>query len=59
MHYLDFLNEPPKIYIFQKEKGKTNFGGVLFFIYIIIMIMISLIYIYLIMHLMKNIHMKL
>ena len=46
MHYLDFLNEPPKIYIFQKEKNKTNFGGVLFFIYIIIMIMISLIYIF-------------
>ena len=46
MHFLDFLNEPPKIYIFQKEKNKTNFGGVLFLIYIIIMIMISLIYIF-------------
>ena len=46
MHFLDFLNEPPKIYIFQKEKNKTNFGGVLFLIYIIIMLMISLIYIF-------------
>ena len=46
MRFLDFLNEPPKIYIFQKEKNKTNFGGVLFLIYIIIMLMISLIYIF-------------
>ena len=33
MHCLDFLSEPPKMFIFQKEVAKTNFGGVLFLIY--------------------------
>ena len=45
MHFLDFLSEPPKIFIFKKEKHKTNFGGILFLIYIIVMILISLVYI--------------
>ena len=45
MYFLDFLNESPKLYIFQKETNKTHFGGILFLIYIIIMIFISLLYI--------------
>ena len=45
MNTLDFLSTSPNIFIFQKEANKTNFGGVLFLIYIIIMIFISLIYI--------------
>ena len=45
MHVLDFLSSSPKFFIFQKETAKTNFGGILFLIYIIIMISISLAYI--------------
>ena len=45
MHCLDFLSEPPKMFIFQKEIAKTNFGGVLFLIYFIIMFFIALVYI--------------
>ena len=45
MNYLDFLSQPPTMFIFQKNSNKTTFGGVLFLIYIIIMIIISLIYI--------------
>ena len=45
MNALDFLSNSPNIFIFQKETNKTNFGGVLFLIYIIIMIFISLVYI--------------
>jgi hypothetical protein len=45
MNYLDFLSQPPTMFIFQKDSNKTTFGGVLFLIYIIIMIIISLIYI--------------
>ena len=45
MHFLDFLSESPKLFIFQKESNKTNFGGVLFLIYIIIMLLISSTYI--------------
>ena len=44
MYNLDFLTDSPKIFIFQKDKNKTNFGGILFLIYIIVMILISLIY---------------
>ena len=44
MHPLDFLSEPPNIFIFQKETNKTNFGGVLFFIYFIIIIIITIYY---------------
>jgi hypothetical protein len=46
MRNLDFLNEPPRIYIFQKSANKSTFGGVIFFLFIIYMIFISLIYIY-------------
>ena len=45
MHFLDFLNESPNFFIFQKKANQTNFGGVLFLIYILIMILISLAYI--------------
>ena len=45
MNNLDFLSQPPTMFIFQKNSNKTAFGGVLFFIYMIIMIIISLIYI--------------
>ena len=47
MNSIDFLSGAPNIFIFQKESLKTNFGGVLFLIYIIIiiMILISLTYI--------------
>ena len=46
MHFLDFLSESPKIFIFEKPTTKTNFGGVLFLIYIITMALISFAYIY-------------
>ena len=45
MHFLDFLSSSPKLFIFQKEAAKTNFGGILFCLYIIIMLSISLAYI--------------
>ena len=45
MRTLDFLSKPPSNYIFQNETNKTNFGGLLFIIYIIIMLIISFIYI--------------
>ena len=45
MYYLDFLSDSPKIFIFGKDTYKTNFGGIIFLIYIIVMILISLIYI--------------
>ena len=45
MHCFDFLSDSPKVSIFQKARNKTNFGGVLFLIYIIIMILISVAYI--------------
>ena len=31
-NFLDFLTDSPNAFIFQKEKNKTNFGGVLFYI---------------------------
>ena len=45
MHFLDFLSESPNIFIFQNESNKTNFGGVLFFLFSILMLLISLLYI--------------
>ena len=45
MHFLDFLIESPNFFIFQKKSNQTNFGGVLFMIYILTMILISLAYI--------------
>ena len=46
MKKIDFLNSSPKFFIFNNESNKTNFGGVLFLIYLIIMFFISLAYIY-------------
>ena len=45
MHFLYFLSSSPKMFIFEKEAAKTNFGGVLFLIYILVMFFISLAYI--------------
>lgn len=45
MNCLDFFGTSPTLSIFQTEANKTNFGGVLFIIYIIIMLFISLAYI--------------
>ena len=44
-NFFDFLSDTPNTFIFQEEKNKTNFGGVLFLLYIIIMLLISLTYI--------------
>ena len=38
MKKIDFLSEFPRVYIFQEEENKTNFGGVLFLIYGLIML---------------------
>ena len=38
MRNLDFLSEYPRAYIFEKDTNKTNFGGVLFLIYLMIML---------------------
>ena len=45
MRKIDFLCEFPQVFIFQEERHKTNFGGILFLIYIIIMLIISSSYI--------------
>ena len=45
MNAIDFFKLPPQYSIFQKEKNKTQYGGVLFLIYLIIMFFISLAYI--------------
>lgn len=45
MRNIDFLSEYPRIYIFEKEVNKTNFGGILFLLYIITMLIISASYI--------------
>ena len=45
MHFLDFLSSSPKLFIFKKETAKTNFGGILFCLYLILMLSISLSYI--------------
>ena len=45
MNAIDFFNLPPQYSIFQKETNKTQFGGILFLIYLIIMFLISLAYI--------------
>ena len=45
MNCLDLLSESPKLFIFKQSTNKTNFGGVLFFLYILVMVIISLFYI--------------
>ena len=46
MRKLDFLSQPPHIYIFQQNSNKTTFGGVIFILFIFVMIFISLLYIF-------------
>ena len=45
MHYLDFLSEPQTNLIFQRKSNKTNFGGILFIVFVFIMSYISTAYI--------------
>ena len=45
MHALDIISGFPNLYIFQKESNKTNFGGFLFFIYLITILLIIAYYI--------------
>ena len=44
MNTLDFLAQSPNVFIYKQESNKTNFGGILFLIFIIIMIFISVVY---------------
>ena len=44
-HKLDFFSNSPNLFIFQNETNKTNFGGVMFLVYIILMFIFSLAYI--------------
>ena len=45
MNTIDFLANSPNVFIHGQENNKTNFGGILFLLFIIIMIFISLVYI--------------
>ena len=45
MNAIDFFQSPPQYSIFQKEINKTQYGGILFLIYLIIMFFISSAYI--------------
>ena len=45
MHPLDIISGSPNLYIFGKESNKTNFGGVLFLIYLIVIAFICIYYI--------------
>jgi hypothetical protein len=44
MHPLDFISQSPHLFIFNREANKTNFGGLLFIIYIVICLGIFLYY---------------
>ena len=44
MHPLDFISQSPHLFIFNREANKTNFGGILFIIYIVICLGIFLYY---------------
>ena len=46
MHFLDFISDSPKLFIFQKESNKTNLGGIFFLIYLILVILIVAFYIH-------------
>lgn len=46
MHFLDFISDSPKLFIFQKESNKTNLGGIFFLIYLILVILIFVFYIH-------------
>ena len=45
MHPLDIISESPNLYILQKESNKSNFGGVLFLIYLAIAILVIVYYV--------------
>ena len=45
MECIDFLSQPPNLFIFQKKTNKSKCGGILFLIYFIIDLLISLVYI--------------
>ena len=45
MHPLDIISESPNLYILQKESNKSNFGGVLFLIYLAFIILVIVYYI--------------
>ena len=45
MHPLDILSDSPNLYILQKKSNKTNFGGILFFIYLILIMLVLTTYI--------------
>ena len=45
MECIDFLSQPPNLFIFQKKTNKSKCGGILFLIYFIIALLISLVYI--------------
>ena len=46
MHFLDFISDSPKLFIFQKESNKTNLGWIFFLIYLILVILIVVFYIH-------------
>ena len=49
MRKLDFVSGAPQFAIFKEGANKTNFGGVIYLIYIIILVLLAIIYIYMIM----------
>lgn len=46
MHFLDFISDSPKNYIFHKGSNKTNLGGIISLIYLIILLLIFIGYLY-------------
>ena len=46
MNALDFINDSPRVYIFQKSSNKTNLGGILTLLYLIILALITFVYLY-------------
>lgn len=46
MRKLDFVSGAPQFAIFKEGANKTNFGGVIYLIYIIILVLLAIIYIY-------------
>ena len=46
LNRLDFLSNAPKNFIFRNTSNKTNFGGILFLLYIFLVVLITTIYLY-------------
>ena len=46
LNRLDFLSDAPKNFIFRNTSNKTNFGGILFLLYIFSVVLITTIYLY-------------